>query len=314
MLFDEESCEAIGNFFEWIKYTSLKIFREEYEQKYPFPINQYKDVLFRMICSFGYLEQAKILYENHPNIDLNVLKEECFRNACQNGHLQLAKWLYEITENHIDFGIFDHQAFRFACVKNHFETAQWIYSLNPNIKFENATYRENLFSGCCFFGSLPMTKWLLEIFPETDIHFSDELIFRTTCNQGHLEIAQWLYQTYPDINIEAKEHQSFVNSCKKNLKNVALWLNTLKPEQYNIFIEDNKITDYSIKTNLEIRESPNNKPKQSEICPICQDSESDVITTCNHSFCYKCINRWHKKNDKCPLCKTATLDFVISVK
>ena len=42
-------------------------------------------------------------------------------------------------------------------------------------------------------------------------------------------------------------------------------------------------------------------------CPICIDSPVDIHTSCGHSFCKPCLDRWVKtcrKKPTCPLCRT----------
>lgn len=46
-------------------------------------------------------------------------------------------------------------------------------------------------------------------------------------------------------------------------------------------------------------------------CPICYDpigSKNNCTTECGHSFCFKCIVSSMKRNDGCPLCRTAFIE------
>merc|ERR1712062_160519 len=42
-------------------------------------------------------------------------------------------------------------------------------------------------------------------------------------------------------------------------------------------------------------------------CAICMDLQIKPATIgneeCSHSFCYKCIDQWHKRAKECPLCR-----------
>ena len=64
-----------------------------------------------------------------------------------------------------------------------------------------------------------------------------------------------------------------------------------------------EILSYNINKELIITESKDIE-KKSE-CPICYEKESDVITCCDHQFCYICLNEYHKKNSElnCPYCR-----------
>jgi hypothetical protein len=53
--------------------------------------------------------------------------------------------------------------------------------------------------------------------------------------------------------------------------------------------------------NLEINE--NKHVQHIDFCSICCDQHSEVITTCNHQFCKKCIFDWFTYNNECPCCR-----------
>lgn len=42
---------------------------------------------------------------------------------------------------------------------------------------------------------------------------------------------------------------------------------------------------------------------EKELCGICYVSMSNVVTTCNHQFCYTCLNEWYNINTNCPMCR-----------
>ncbi len=313
--FEPYTHESIISFIEWVKTCTINEFKESYKTEFPYDITESENLLLRIMCSTGCLEEIKIIVNDNPSLDLRIKNDECFRNACGNGHIELAKWLYTICQP--DIAANDNQSFRFACLKGHFEVAQWIYSLNPNITFKNDSYTNFLFGGVCFNGFTLIAKWLLEIIPDIDVHFEDDLSFRHSCIQNHLETAKWLLENFPDINIDAKKHESFINASKKNMVEMAVWLQSLKPDIYNLVFEDNKITNYSIRPNLEVKkqelEETTDTPSE-VICPICQDFNTDVKTVCNHHFCYKCINKWYKNNNNvCPMCKTGFLTHVLYI-
>ncbi|XP_071956771.1 RING finger protein 141-like [Antedon mediterranea] len=41
-------------------------------------------------------------------------------------------------------------------------------------------------------------------------------------------------------------------------------------------------------------------------CCICLDNRSEVILSCTHSYCQKCIDQWKRKHSTCPLCRDET--------
>jgi len=40
-------------------------------------------------------------------------------------------------------------------------------------------------------------------------------------------------------------------------------------------------------------------------CPICQETTKDTKTTsCRHTFCVSCLDKWLMHNHTCPMCRT----------
>lgn len=49
---------------------------------------------------------------------------------------------------------------------------------------------------------------------------------------------------------------------------------------------------------------PVNELKKEELCVICQDFPNEPIKlACEHIFCYKCIYRWTREHNTCPICR-----------
>lgn len=43
--------------------------------------------------------------------------------------------------------------------------------------------------------------------------------------------------------------------------------------------------------------------KDEEICCICMETKSNLILSCTHNFCEKCIKEWQITNKSCPICR-----------
>jgi hypothetical protein len=125
-----------------------------------------------------------------------------------------------------------------------------------------------------------------------DISAEDEEAFRWACYHGHLRLARWLYRIKPSINISANDEWAFQMACYKGHLRVAQWIRSLN----SIHNNNNKI----------------NKSKtimykdQIDICSICSETECNLQTSCNHTFCESCIQTWfNSKQDKiCPCCRS----------
>ena len=88
---------------------------------------------------------------------------------------------------------------------------------------------------------------LLTIKPTINISANNESAFIHACKKGHLEVAQWLLIIKPTINISAVDECAFRWACGKGHLEIAQWLQSLLPDKYELIIENNKITSYSIK-------------------------------------------------------------------
>ena len=43
--------------------------------------------------------------------------------------------------------------------------------------------------------------------------------------------------------------------------------------------------------------------RDEDICCICMESRSNLILSCTHNFCEKCIKEWQISNKSCPICR-----------
>jgi hypothetical protein len=83
------------------------------------------------------------------------------------------------------------------------------------------------------------------------------------------------------------------------------------PEVYSYFV-DRKSEVIGIKIGSKIIGQETDgfialKPIQlesKELCSICCETESDIITKCSHQYCLSCITRWYTQNkETCPVCR-----------
>lgn len=47
------------------------------------------------------------------------------------------------------------------------------------------------------------------------------------------------------------------------------------------------------------------KPATECECPICQETTATPkITSCQHTFCVSCLDKWLETNNTCPMCRS----------
>ena len=175
-------------------------------------------------------------------------------------------------------------------------------------KYYEATARrnnDNIFSQCCNEGSLNIVKWLYSIIPEMDHKTKYEYSICGACYYGHLHVAQWLMETIEDMDIKVDNDYCMVNAVESEYFEIVDWIMEIEPERYNIQYngEMTEIISFEINKKLVIEKS---KIVENIIeCPICYDTKSQIITCCDHQFCYNCFNEYFKKNTNicCHYCR-----------
>lgn len=95
--------------------------------------------MFVYMCSRGYLEIAKYLYEK--GADITCYNNQPFISACCRGHFNVAQWLYELG---INVMCRDNEVFWKACSSGNISLAKWLIEIHYNkcsfIHFDNYKY------------------------------------------------------------------------------------------------------------------------------------------------------------------------------
>jgi len=224
---------------------------------------------FIELCTNGNLELAKKLFDDNPNIDISSNDEEAFRSACINGHLDVAKWLISVKPS-INVSFYDEEAFRWACINGYLDVAKWLISVRPSINI--SIFNEEAFRLSCTNGRLEVVKWLLEKKHDIDISTQNDFAFRWTCKNGWIKVAEWFHSLYP--------------------------------EKYFIEVEDDKLVSYKVNIPITFIDKVILKKEQIETCPICEQNECNVQSSCKHSYCKECILTWLDSYKRtCPYCR-----------
>jgi hypothetical protein len=250
---------------------------------------------------------AQWLYQTKPDINISALNEFALSKACSYGHLVVAQWLYKIKPD-INISALNEVAFRLACKYGNLDVAQWLYEIKPNINI-GANY-DHAFRYACKNNHLNVAQWLCQIKPEIYISGMHVVAFLETCYHGNLDVAQWLYEIRPNINIGFCD-DAFKLACERSHLHIAQWLCNLHL-RYHFEIHDYHIINWQI-IPIPIDESKNIYITEMCLCPICNDSKSNIQTNCSHSYCLDCIKIWYKKSSKCPMCRQQITNMYVLI-
>ena len=260
---------------------------------------------FYIAISKNHIHILKWIYSLNI-IDIHMNSEYPFRYACGCRNLQAAQWLYSLGAN---IHIFDDQTFYSAVLSENYEIANWLYSLGE-INLSDDNYY--IFRALCETGNLDALKWVYSLSDEIDIHMFNDFPFRSACYSNNIEIAKWIY-SLGHVDIKSCNHSAFCFSCKCNYLEIANWLISLNPNEYSIIVENNIIIDWKIYKILYIQGYINKETVDS--CPICFENDSNLMTSCDHSFCKDCIAEYCNRQSveineiPCPYCRQIDMKF-----
>ena len=268
----------------------------------------YKDIfdntLFKLCCYFGNKSCLEFMLNVNKNIDISDNNEEAFKNACDNGQLNIIKYLLKKNIN-IDISNNNEEAMFNACSSGHLNVVKFLYKIKPSI---NLSIKEDyIFSEACNNGNLNIAKWLYSILGNKICNVARyEHSICGACYYGHLETAKWLYNTFGDIDITVDNDYCFISACKNDYIDICYWIRDLLPDRYSLTYneEEDSIESYNINKVLIITETKEHETKDE--CFICVDKESNVISSCNHQYCFTCIEKLYKMSTclACPYCRT----------
>jgi len=261
--------------------------------------------IFNQACQKGHLEMAQLLVKAYPNI--HKRKYICefgdpFCGSCINGRLEVAKWLYKINPD-IDVSKYNNYAFQETCSHGHLEVAQWLLQVSPLLNISSND--EFAFRLACTNGRIEVVKWLLQIKPDIHISTINNYAFMRSCVRGHLHVSKLLFQYKSDIIDSVDINNLFEHVCMNGHYDVAQWIESLFPDKFKIIgiIDDGRVQYKKLKSVLQIHKSK--IIHENEKCPICQETDCEISTTCNHQYCLKCISTWvnNSLHNNCPNCR-----------
>lgn len=198
-----------------------------------------------------------------------------------------------------------------VCLNDDVAFASYLLKIEPtfNLSIDN----DNIFSQCCNEGSLDSIKWLHSMIPEMNEKTKYEYSICGAVFYNHLNVAKWLMENIENLDIKVDNDYCMVSAVENESFNIIEWILELEPERYNIkFNEDfDEIIEFTINKKLIIEKIKKIEKSNIIECPICYDNKSNVLTCCNHQFCYKCLNEYYKKNTKicCPICRKDKIEL-----
>lgn len=247
----------------------------------------------RNACGYGELELVKTLFKN-VNIG-GLHKREALIISCGEGEIHIIRWMYEnkllmnITNSDFNFAI------EIACHKGE-EMMRLLIKIKPRLIFNT-----DVLMYACKYGMFDIIQKIHKKKPSSTSNF---MAFREACKHGHLDIAQWLLEVHPILIIVNNVDAIFMNACDNKKIQIAQWLATLNPDRYTIKVTGRSIT-YLIDTRHYLRKNPDPIIRNEvEKCPICDEADCNIQTSCKHLFCEPCIQTWTEEHNHCPYCRT----------
>lgn len=186
-----------------------------------------KEINFGFICGYGYLEFAKWMVKNDPQIDIHNNNEFAFRMACKNGKLDVCKWLYDISKdnNKINITIYKNDPIRKASKYGHINVVEWLIDKIGMKNFNIVDQNYKIFRITCQNNQLKMAQKLYNTFPIPEYILSTS--FYESLNKGSASTTLWLLEIlniYKTKYNYKKLNDIFYELCTKQYEQLALWL------------------------------------------------------------------------------------------
>lgn len=290
--------------------------------------------LMTHLCKTGDLKNVKQLQkkfkENAINFDLNFEDDILFRKSCTAGNLQLIKYLINesrIRGKEIDINTHKDNPFKRACKYNNNQVVKYLYYLSIETK---KPININLGSNYCFrIACRNGNEFLVKFLYKANFKLNNTVIninnlqdqaFRWACEGNHYNIAKYLWKISKihkmPINTKYNDNEIFMNACANDYINIVNLLMQMTPNYYYANINDNKIIEYGLLTNVRkslniLQENKKCNPcnilgikktttdKKNNECNICYSNINDITSInnnnklvkleCSHTYCLECL-------------------------
>lgn len=148
-----------------------------------------------------------------------------------------------------------------------------------------------------------LNKWLQDYTPSVNRHcWCFDSWFRTACIRSHIEVAKKLQEIAPDryiltrVRVNNEDFPTAISSTTVSALLPSKWTWEwdvraihLRITSFSEHIED---SDIEPETATATAQKASDAITATPICSICNDTQAEVITQCNHTYCCACIQQW----------------------
>jgi hypothetical protein len=249
------------------------------------------------------------ILDSFDNFDISVENDIIFRSALELNNFEIIKFL--IDKYHTIDVIQNGCLMLNSCSPN-YDLVEWIFNINNNIEIDEKA----MIKACDYPPNLDTITFLHNKNPNI-INGLEHSVFQNLCANNSYDEVVWFIQNKSNLDIEYDFHAAFKDACNCDAVKVAKYLESIKPEIYSVMcgctLNNNEcncdvIIDYKINQNIQFKGcliKLNNliELKNNEICCVCYENNNELITICNHAFCYSCMNTHYKRKNNCPYCR-----------
>lgn len=215
---------------------------------------------------------------------------------------------YLNSESNINLKENNEELLLTVCLNDDIDFAKYLLEIEPT--FDLSRNNDNLFSQCCNEGSLDIIKWLNDVIVDMHEKTKYEYSICGACYYGHLNVAKWLVENIPNLDIKVDNDYCMVSAVENECYNIISWILEIEPDRYIVEYNDEMdIINFKINKKLLIEQQKN--IENIVDCPICYENKSNIVTCCNHQFCYECFSEYYMKNTNicCPYCRKEKIEL-----
>ncbi len=247
------------------------------------------DTLYEICINNRTFEFIDYIFSIQPNLQ-ELLSEDIFIRSFQYCEDERIFELF-ITMKPEFKDLINYELFEKVCKENNLKMVQWMILKNSNIILH--------------INSDLLDSYFIEYSEEFDREYGPSTEFY----RFNFEFMKFILSVKPDLHISnfiisELFHYGDLNDIKEFL--------SIKPElNVRVFTyisnEDNYIDRPDIMKyimeNINSNIVKEKCVKEVESCSICMDEKSNIITSCNHQFCKRCIIDWYCVEQNCPCCR-----------